>query len=199
MDLGDGRRHLRGDGSRPASDGPRDLRGLLDRVHDDYRANGRSLSRPGFRAMAVQRFGAYGLGLRNRVARKAVRTAYRAAHRYVRNHYGIEIHASTVIGERCFIAHQSGIVIHEHARIGSDCKIRQGVTIGQMSGTARRPGAPVLGDRVEVGAGAVVVGPVTIGDDVMIGPNAVVVRDVPSGSAVMGPPPKIVRSTPSST
>lgn len=165
---------------------------VLQLVRGDYRANGSSLTRPGFRAMVVHRVGAHGRTLESRVARKAIRTVHGVAHRYVRNHYGIEVHATTVIGARCFIAHQHGIVIHERARIGEDCKIRQGVTIGQLSGTAARGGAPVIGDRVEIGAGAVVVGPVSVGDDVMIGPNAVVIRDVPAGASVMGPPAKII-------
>lgn len=161
-------------------------------IREDYTANGSSLSRPGFRAIAVQRVGAFGRTVPNPLVRRLVAALHRIGHRYVRNRYGIEVHATTTIGRRCFIAHQNGIVVHEHATIGDDCKIRQGVTIGQLSGTAQREGAPSIGSRVEIGAGAIIVGPVTIGDDVMVGPNAVVVRDVPAGAAVMGPPAKIL-------
>jgi serine O-acetyltransferase len=173
--------------------GPRTASELLQHLRDDYRANGSNLSRPGFRAMAVQRLGAYRRNVSSPLLRKPLGLTYRLAHRYVRNHYGIEIHATTQIGRRCFIAHQNGIVVHEWAVIGDDCLIRQGVTIGQVAGTADRPGAPILGDRVEVGVGAVIIGPVTIGDDVLVGPNAVVVRDVPAGSVVMGPPARSIR------
>ena len=172
--------------------GPRTLGELAEHIRGDYRASGGDLSRPGFRAMAVQRLGAYRRSVPVAALRKPIGLVYRVLHRYVRNHYGIEVHATTAIGQRCFIAHQSGIVIHEHATIGDDCKIRQGVTIGQVSGSGAREGAPTIGNRVEIGPGAVVIGPITVGDDVMIGPNAIVLRDVPAGAVVLGPPARAV-------
>lgn len=175
--------------------GPTSFRDLIEHLSGDYDANGRDLSRPGFRAMVVQRVGAYRRNVANPVLRKALGLVYRVGHRTVRNRYGIEIHATTAVGRRCFIAHQNGIVVHEWATIGDDCKIRHGVTIGQLSGTSGRPGAPTIGDRVEIGVGAVVVGPVHIGDDACIGPNAVVLRDVPAGGTVMGPPAKVIAAS----
>jgi serine O-acetyltransferase len=177
-----------------APTGPRTVGELLEHVREDYEANGRDLSRPGFRAMAVQRLGAFRRNVGSPLARKPMGLTYRVLHKYVRNHYGIEIHATTTVGRRCVIAHQSGIVVHEEAVIGDDCKIRQGVTIGQVSGSGDRDGAPTIGDRVEIGVGAVVIGPITVGDDAMIGPNAVVVRDVPAGTVVMGPPARAVQA-----
>ncbi|TFV63368.1 hypothetical protein E4P41_04810 [Geodermatophilus sp. DF01-2] len=67
--------------------------------------------------------------------------------------------------------------------VGRDCRVNQQVTVGH---TGR--GQPVIGDRVSIGAGAVVVGPVTVGDDARIGANATVVRDVPPGAAMLAPP-----------
>ncbi|MDZ7675006.1 MAG: DapH/DapD/GlmU-related protein [Acidimicrobiales bacterium] len=179
----------RSTGDPPA---PSSFAGVLHQIREDYTANGSSHSRPGFRAMAVQRLGAYARTLEDPRLRRVAERVCRTAHRLVRNHYGIEVHATTRIGARCFIAHQGAIVIHEWATVGNDCKIRQGVTIGQLSGNLDREGAPTIGDRVEIGAGAVILGPVSIGDDAMIGPNAVVVRDVPPGASAMGPPAKIV-------
>lgn len=173
--------------------GPQTFAELVEYLKGDYRANGSEMSRPGFRAMAVQRVGAYRRHLDSPVARKPLGLLYGVAHRYVRNRYGIEVHATTAVGRRCFIAHQSGIVVHEDAVIGDDCKIRQCVTIGQISGSGERPGAPTIGDRVEIGAGAVVIGPITVGDDAVIGPNAVVLRDVPSGAVVSGPPARALK------
>lgn len=180
--------------TRPCGDppAPSSFAGVLRQIREDYTANGSSHARPGFRAMAVQRLGAYGRTIQDPRLRWIVGRLHRTAHRLVRNHYGIEVHATTRIGARCFIAHQGAIVIHEWATIGDDCKIRQGVTIGQLSGSANREGAPIIGNRVEIGVGAVVVGPVTLGDDAMIGPNAIVVRDVPAGASAMGPPARIV-------
>ena len=49
---------------------------------------------------------------------------------------------------------------------------------------------PTIGDRVTIGSGAKVLGPITIGDDVKIGANAVVVKDVPNGDIAVGIPAK---------
>jgi serine O-acetyltransferase len=73
-------------------------------------------------------------------------------------------------------------------KIGADCQVGQQVTIGYDD----RGGAPVLGDRVRVGANAVVLGPITIGDDAVVGAGAVVVRDVPDGAVVGGVPAKVL-------
>ncbi len=73
-------------------------------------------------------------------------------------------------------------------RIGTDCQIAQQVTIGYDD----RDGKPVLGDRVRVGAGAIVLGPIEVGDDAVIGAGAVVVRDVPAGRVVGGVPARVL-------
>jgi serine O-acetyltransferase len=73
-------------------------------------------------------------------------------------------------------------------RLGVDCQVAQQVTIGYDD----RGGSPALGDRVRVGAGAIVLGPVEIGDDAVIGAGAVVVRDVPAGKVVAGVPARVI-------
>ncbi len=73
-------------------------------------------------------------------------------------------------------------------RIGADCQVAQQVTIGYDD----RGDAPVLGDRVRVGAGATVIGPIEIGDDAVIGAGAVVVHDVPPGKVVGGVPARVL-------
>ena len=50
---------------------------------------------------------------------------------------------------------------------------------------------PTLGDRVVVGAGAKILGPVWIGDGAQIGANAVVINDVPAGAIAVGVPARI--------
>lgn len=72
-----------------------------------------------------------------------------------------------------------------------NCNIAQNVTIG-MENRGKRKGCPTIGDKVRIGAGAVVVGKITIGDDVLIAPNSFVNCDVPSHSIVLGNPCKIV-------
>lgn len=100
---------------------------------------------------------------------------------------GIEIHPGASIGRRFFIDHGIGVVIGETAEIGDDVMIYHGVTLGGRS-LQRVKRHPTIGDRVTIGAGAKVLGPVYIGADTAIGANAVVTRDVPAESIATGIP-----------
>jgi serine O-acetyltransferase len=104
---------------------------------------------------------------------------------------GIEIHPGAVIGRRFFIDHGMGVVIGETAVIGDDVTLYHGVTLG---GTSWNKGKrhPTLGDRVVVGAGAKILGPITVGANARIGSNAVVTRDVPDGVTAVGIPARIL-------
>jgi serine O-acetyltransferase len=113
---------------------------------------------------------------------------------HYRFRYGFEISPTTEIGPGLYIGHFGGVVISPFATLGSNVNIAQGVTIGAASRGARR-GAPVLGNRVWVGAHAIIVGRVTIGDDALIGPGAYVNFDVPEKSIVLGNPGKIVSTS----
>jgi len=109
---------------------------------------------------------------------------------------GVEIHPAATLGPGLFIDHATGVVIGETTQIGADVTIYQGVTLGGTSAeTGKRH--PTLGDRVIIGAGAKVLGPIRVGDDSRIGANAVVVKAVPAGSVVVGVPGQIIaRSRP---
>ncbi|WP_017559103.1 serine O-acetyltransferase EpsC [Nocardiopsis baichengensis] len=103
---------------------------------------------------------------------------------------GIEIHPGAVIGRRCFIDHGMGVVIGETAEVGDDVMIYHGVTLGSKGWWTSGKGDkrhPTVGDRVVLGAGASVLGPVSIGEDAVVGSGSVVLRDVPSGSSVHPP------------
>lgn len=165
--------------------------GLWARIKEDWIANGRDWSLPGFRAVAVHRFGVWRMGVRFSPLRMIYSFIYRRLFRHVRNHYGIELYYTANVGRRLQIGHQGAIVIHNHATIGDDCTIRQGVTIGAARlGPGRE--APRIGSRVSIGAGAVIIGSVVIGDDVMIGPNAVVMMNVPDGAMVTATPGRVI-------
>lgn len=136
----------------------------------------------------------------HRVAARLWNGGHRVAARLlagaVRSLTNVDIHPAAVIGEGCFIDHAIGVVIGETAEIGRDVTIYQGVTLG---GTSLEQGKrhPTLGDRVTVGAGAKILGPITIGSGSRIGANAVVVRDVPADSVVVGVPGQVIaRSKP---
>jgi serine O-acetyltransferase len=108
---------------------------------------------------------------------------------------GIEIHPGAVIGRRFFIDHGMGVVIGETAIVGDDVTLYHGVTLG---GTSWEGGKrhPTLGDRVTVGAGAKLLGPIAVGAGARIGSNAVVTRDVPENATAVGIPARILDERP---
>ncbi len=165
--------------------------GLLALIREDYAAHRRDWTRPGFRAVAVHRFGVWRMTVRPKALRAPLSLLYRMMHRRVRNHYGIELPYSATVGRRVVFEHQSGVVIHGNAVIGDGCVIRQGVTLG-IRREDRPTEAPVLGRGVSVGAGAVVLGAVHLGDGCSIGANAVVLKDVPAGATAVGIPAKVL-------
>src|SRR5512135_1539176 len=109
---------------------------------------------------------------------------------------GVDIHPGATLGTGLFIDHATGVVIGETAEVGADVTLYQGVTLGGTS-LERVKRHPSVGDRVTIGAGAKVLGPVTIGSDSRIGANAVVVKSVPPNSVVVGVPGQVIsRSQP---
>jgi serine O-acetyltransferase len=159
--------------------------GLLALVREDWRTNHRDWTSPGFRALLVYRVDSW-RSRRHVAIRLAAALPLRVLRNFVRNHYGIELPRQAVVGRRVTISHQGAIVVHYNARIGDDCIIRQGCTIGAAE-FRNLDDAPVLGDGVRLGAGSVIIGPVRIGDNARIGPNAVVTKNVAANSVVMAP------------
>jgi serine O-acetyltransferase len=166
---------------------------LWQQIREDWEAHGRDWTRPGFRAVAIQRFGAWRMTVEPILLRAPLSVLYRSLFRKVRNTYGIELPYTVKLGRRVVFEHQHGIVIHGNCVIGDDCIIRQGVTLGNRY-LDRPLEAPVLGDRVNVGAGAKVLGQVHLGDGASVGANAVVLKDVPAGETAVGIPAKILKS-----
>ena len=168
--------------------------GLLALIHEDWLTHQRDWTRPGFRAVAVHRFGNWRMRLRPKLLRAPVSILYRAMFRYIRNHYGIELPYEVKLGRRVLFEHQGAVVIHGNSVIGDDTVIRQGVTLGNRR-REEHDQAPCLGRGVSVGAGAKILGPVRIGDGAMIGANAVVLCDVPAGATAVGIPARLVGLT----
>lgn len=104
----------------------------------------------------------------------------------------IEIHPSATIGDRLFIDHGAGVVIGETAVIGDDCTFYHGVTLGGQGDVKNGRRHPHIGNGVIIGAGAIILGPITVGDNAKIGAGAVVVRDVPARSTAVGVPARII-------
>jgi serine O-acetyltransferase len=99
---------------------------------------------------------------------------------------GIDLPCEAAVGRRFTIEHFGGIIVSGDASFGDDCVIRNGVTVGLRRTGVR--GAPQIGDRVDIGAGACILGPIRVGNDVAIGANAVVLTDVPDNSIAVGVP-----------
>lgn len=140
---------------------------------------------PGVQALLVHRV-SHGL------QRRGVPVLPRVLAHTSRTLTGIEIHPAAVIGRGCFIDHGAGVVIGETARIGDDVTLYQGVTLG---GTGFQVGKrhPTVGNRVTIGSGAKLLGPIDVGDDAKVGANSVVITDVPRNSTVVGNPGHPVR------
>lgn len=115
-----------------------------------------------------------------------LRRAFRLADRlWTRGYIGAELPFQVPAGPGLFMPHSArGVIIHPTVRIGDGVTIYHQVTIGVRD---ERP-AGVVGDRVFLGAGAKILGPVTIGAGAQVGANAVVVRDVPAGATAVGVP-----------
>ena len=101
--------------------------------------------------------------------------------------HGVELRPDTQIGKGLYLGHPYGITVNLGAKIGENCNLHKGVTIGQENRGPRK-GSPVIGDRVWIGINATVVGNITVGDDVLIAPNSYVNCDVPAHSVVFGNP-----------
>jgi len=105
----------------------------------------------------------------------------------------IELPWKTKIGSGFRIDHGQALIVNDGTIFGEGCTVRNSTTIGNKrakDGTYTT--APRFGDRVDIGANAVIIGPLTIGDDVVIGAGAVVVKDVPANHVVLGNPARCV-------
>jgi serine O-acetyltransferase len=105
----------------------------------------------------------------------------------------ITLPASARIGPGLYIPHTGYIVVNSRTVIGSNCTLGQGVTIGHRSGgRGISSGSPVIGNRVYIGPGAAVVGPITLGNDALIGIGAVVTKSVSERGVVAGNPARLL-------
>lgn len=133
----------------------------------------------------------WGHRISHRLWNRGARLAARTLAELTRVLTGVDIHPGAILGAGLFIDHATGVVIGETAEIGDDVTIYHGVTLGG-SGVDTGKRHPTVGDRVTIGAGAKVLGPIKIGDDSRIGANAVVVKPVPSNSVVVGVPGQVI-------
>jgi serine acetyltransferase len=160
---------------------------LCKQIKNDWVNHGKDWTKPGFRALAYHRLGNWRMTVKPIILRAPLSILYRFLFRRARNIYGIELPYTAQIGNGVIIEHQHGIVIHGNAVIGNNCIIRQGVTIGNRY-MDKPTEAPVIGNNVNIGAGAKLLGNITIGDNVNIGANAVVIHNVAQDGLYVGFP-----------
>jgi len=168
---------------------PRDI-GLLALIVEDFRTHDKNPAEPGFWAVALHRLGNARMDVRPKAVRAPLTAAYQVAFTGINWMWGIDLSYTVKLGRRVRLWHHGGMVLGARA-IGNDVHIRHNTTFGLVSrndGT----GKPIIGDSVDIGAGACIVGGVTVGDHCVIGANSVVTRDLPRGATVFGIPARPV-------
>lgn len=103
--------------------------------------------------------------------------------------FGISIPYNTKIGAGFYIGHYGGIVLNPKCRIGANCNLNHGVTIGETFG-GKHPGVPTIGESVYIGPYALIIGGITIGDHVAVGAGSVVTRSFEENAVIAGNPAK---------
>lgn len=159
---------------------------MFDLLREDYRTYKGDLSRRGLWCMVTYRFGNWRYTIRQGWLRKPFSLLYKVMKVLSEIITQVELPCEAKVGRRLIIEHAFDVVVSGDAVLGDDVVLRNGVTIGLRHRGKR--GSPVLGDRVDVGAGAKLLGPIHIGDDAVIGANAVVICDVPAGYIAVGVP-----------
>lgn len=144
-------------------------------------------------ALAVYRFGRWNDARPPGFSQKICDRAYWLLFRVVETLTGVSFTKAVEIGPGLRIHHFGNIFVHSGAKIGANCTLRQGVTIGN-----RHEGGPVpvIEDDVELGAYAQVLGGIRIGRGARVGALSVVLQDVPPGATAVGIPAKILPSKP---
>ncbi len=162
---------------------------MFDNLREDWRTHERDLARQGLWVMAVYRFGRWRYRIQNRWLRLPFSILYKLLKLLSQILTGIDLPCEVTVGRRFKIEHFGDIIISGDTVFGDDVVIRNGVTVGLKRTNER--GAPIIGNRVDIGAGAKILGPIRIGDDVTVGANAVVLQDVPPNSLAIGVPAQI--------
>lgn len=157
-------------------------------VRADYHRHGASLASAAFVSLCIYRFGRWGIGLHNPLARGLVSKLYGFMNLFVANVTKIWIPPRATIGADFHIIHAEGsLSIHPDAVIGDRVGVMHNVTVGSNM----RDGAPTIGDDVFIGVNSTVLGPIHIGDRVRIAANTAVSTNVPPDSIAVGSPARI--------
>lgn len=159
---------------------------MFENIKADFKSYHGDYGAQGLWVMVVYRFGRWRYGVRPALLRKVFSFIYKILYKMIQILTGIELPCEADIGKNFIIDHFGGVVVSGYAKLGDNCRIRNGVVIGLKN--VEEVGAPVIGNNVDIGAGAKVLGKITIGNNVLIGANAVVISNVPDNSIAVGVP-----------
>jgi serine O-acetyltransferase len=159
---------------------------MFENVRHDLNTYRGDWAAQGFWVMLVYRFGRWRYGVRPAPVRKIFSFIYKFFFKMVQIVTGIELPCEVEVGNHFVIDHFGGIVISGYAKFGDNCRIRNGVVVGLKN--IDDPCAPSIGNNVDIGSGAKLLGNIKIGNNVVIGANAVVLTDVPDNSIAVGVP-----------
>jgi serine O-acetyltransferase len=153
-----------------------------------------AIKRPFFKEQSIWAVWVYRFGRRidakqSGISRRLYTTLYWFLFRFVETITGISLPKSADIGAGLRIWHFGGIFVHPQIVIGQNCTLRQGVTIGNR---VENGPVPIVGNNVDFGAYAQVLGGIHIGNDCKIGAMSVVLCDIPDGATAVGAPARII-------
>lgn len=160
-------------------------------VAEDFNSHGRGAFSQGFWALFWHRFGNWRMGVRPKLLRAPLSLLYKIMAKLCEWLCGIFLPYTVRVGRRVRLEHFGGMILVAQA-IGDDVIIRQNTTFG-IANLQALTARPVIGNGVEIGAGAVIIGGIHVGDGAIIGANAVVTRSVPAGAVMGGVPARLLR------
>jgi len=163
---------------------------LLELISEDLQTHDGNIFEQGFWAVSVHRFGNWRMGLRPKLVRAPFTILYRFLAKWVEWTCGVTLPYTVRLGRRVRLWHHGGMILHARS-IGDDVHIRQNTTLGVVR-MGENLAIPTIGNRVDIGCGACILGNIHVGDDSRIGANAVVLTDVPAGAVAVGVPARII-------
>lgn len=167
------------------------MKKLFEIIAEDWRVNSHAKSKIVLLLFRI----AHASGTSNSIIVRRLLSPYRIFYRFIVDWlFGIDLPWVVKMGRRIVLYHSFGLVINPSVVIGDDCILRHGVTIGNKIINGKETLCPKIGNRVEFGAGSVVLGDISIGDDVVIGAACVVTKSIVRGSVVAGNPFRILRA-----
>lgn len=160
-------------------------------IREDRANHYNSWFEQGFWAIAVHRFGNWRMGIKPKLLRLPFSVLYKFLNKWVEWTCGISLPYTMPVGRNVRLWHHGGMILHGE-RIGNNVHIRQNTTIG-VARTDHNFELPVIEDNVDIGVGAVIIGPITVGKGAVIGANAVVNKNVEPYTVVGGVPARLIK------